>query len=220
LADGTRKKSKVVKPMNDKIVSSEVYEKLGMQDLIVYAIYSVTKSGEVCTYERLIKECYEKFPKTFSLKNYPSWPDSLKLDRPLRTLRQKGFVIGSTRGNFELTRFGLDLAHDIESTLLGRARSSVTKRQGSTGRGIDIKIVQNLKQSNAFMRYRQDSENFSISETEFRSLLRCTLETPERVVKQNLEYYKNVAQVMVEKEVLQFLLTCENQLHKGGQKNG
>jgi hypothetical protein len=49
-----------------------------------------------------------------------------------------------------------------------------------------------------------------MSESEFRGLLRCTLETPERVLKQNLEYYKKVAKSYDEKQILKFLLTSES----------
>jgi len=48
-----------------------------------------------------------------------------------------------------------------------------------------------------------------MSEPEFRNLLRCTLETPLRVLKQNLEYYKKLAEAYDEKELIDFLLLCE-----------
>jgi hypothetical protein len=198
--------------MEGKTESGKMYEKVETQDLIIYAIYSVIKSKEVCTYERLVKECFQKFPKVFSFKKYPQWPDSLKFDRPLRTLRAKGLIVGSVRDHFELTRFGQVLAHETESLLLGKAKTTMAKRSGSIGRSVDDKIIQTLKQSDAFKRFHKNPESFKISETEFRSLLRCTLETPERVLKQNLEYYRNVAKSYNEKDVIQFLSACEGQL--------
>lgn len=206
--------------MKSKTESTKIYEKVEMQDLIIYAIYSVIKNKEVCTYERLVKECYQKFPKVFSFKKYPEWPDSLKFDRPLRTLRAKGLIVGSVRDHFELTRFGHDLAHKTESILLGKAKVTATKRRESTGRSVDDKIIQNLKQSDAFGRFQKNPQSFAISETEFRSLLRCTMETPERVLKQNLEYLRNVAKLYDEKDVIRFLSTGENRLYRRERKNG
>jgi hypothetical protein len=206
--------------MTAKKRSKQIYQKIETQNLIVYAIYSIAKNKEVCTYERLVKECYEQFPKIFSLKNYPQWPDSLKLDRPMRTLRQKGFLVGSARGNFELTRFGLNLAHETELAIQGKTQKTSGRMRESVGRGIDNKIVLNVKQSDAFQRYLQNPQNFSLSEAEFRSILRCTLETPERVVKQNLEYHRKVAEQLGDKDVIQFLSESENRLHKGERMHG
>jgi len=206
--------------MNGKTESTNTYEKVETQNLIVYGIYSVTKNREVCTYETLVKECFEKFPRVFGFKKYPKWPDSLKFDRPLRTLREKGLIVGSVMSHFELTRFGQDLARSTESILLGKDQVITAKKREPTGRSVDDRIIQNLKQSDPFKRYQKNSRSFAISETEFRSLLRCTLETPERVLRQNLEYYKNVAELYGEKDIIRFLSTCENKILMRGQENG
>ena len=206
--------------MIGKTESTNIYEKVEIQELIIYAIYSVIKNKEVCTYERLVKECYQKFPKAFSFRKYPEWPDSLKFDRPLRTLRGKGLIVGSVRDHFELTRFGHDLAHKTEYILLGKAGVTKARRRESTGRSVDDKIIRNLKQSDALRRFQKNPHSFTISETEFRSLLRCTMETPERVLKQNLEYLRNVAKLYDEKDVIRFLSTSENRLYGRGRRNG
>ncbi len=102
-----------------KSVTSEhrdegIYAKIEMQYLILLGIYSVFKKGEICTFERLVAECFKKFPKTFAFKRYPKWPDSLKFDRPLRTLRQKGLIVGGANDYFSLTKFGEEEAERIK----------------------------------------------------------------------------------------------------------
>ena len=89
----------------------EVYTKIKIQNLIVFGIYSVTQICETCTFERLVAECFLDFPKVFGFRRYPEWPDSLKFDRVLRTLREKGLVVGGaggrySPGEFSLTEFG------------------------------------------------------------------------------------------------------------------
>jgi len=201
--------------MNNNIeYSTEIYSKIEMQNLIVFAIYSVLKNSETCTFERLVAECFQKFPKVFGFKRYPQWPDSLKFDRPLRTLREKSLIVGGARSHFELTEFGKKIAKETESILLGNRVSTFYKGAKLRGRSVDDKLIEYLKESELLKKFLISPSDFIISESEFRSLLRCTLETPDRVLKQNLEYYKKVANSYDEKQILQFLLACENQFFK------
>jgi len=194
----------------------EIYQKIGMQDLIIFAVYSVTQGGETCTYERLVAESFHMFPKVFCFKRYPRWPDSLKFDRPLRTLREKGFLVGTVRDHFGLTEFGMAKAKEIESVLAGKKAAGFLGKSRSHGRSVDDRLIEYLKESEYFNRFLRDPHKFAIPDSEFRRVLRCTLETPERVLKQNLEYYKNVARSYDEEQILQFLLACESQIFKGG----
>lgn len=202
--------------MKKNTLSREVYEKLEMQDLIVFAIYSVIKSKETCTYERLVAESFHRFPEIFRFKRYPQWPDSLKFDRPLRTLREKGFIVGTVRDHFDLTEFGRAKAKQIEYVLLGKTTADLSRKSKSAGRSLDDKLIEYVRESELFKQYSKSGANFTISDSEFRRLLRCTLETPERVLKQNLEYYKNVARSYSEVDIAQFLQACEKQFFKRG----
>jgi len=79
-------------------------------------LYSSTTTRK-CSFEKLVKECFNAFPEIFSLKNYPKWPDSRKLDRPLRTLRERGFIIGDPKTSFSLTTRGKKEAQEIVKVL-------------------------------------------------------------------------------------------------------
>jgi len=89
-------------------------------DQILFTIYSVTSNREKCNFERLIKECFTLFPETFSFSKYPQWPDARKLDRPLRTLRQRKLIKGDPKTSFSLTKLGKKIA--IETTKTFRQR--------------------------------------------------------------------------------------------------
>jgi len=196
--------------------SPEIYEKIRIQNLIIFAIHSILRNYETCTYERLVAECFQNFPKVFGFKRYPMWPDSLKFDRPLRTLRKKSLIVGSVRNHFELTDFGGKIAEETERILIGSQTSTLLKKTRSQGRSVDDKLIEYLRQSESFKKFLTNPVNFTMSESEFRSLLRCTLETPERVLKQNLDYYKKVAVSYNEKQILNFLLVCENRYIQSG----
>ena len=87
---------------------------------IVFSIYSVTSNREKCNFERLIKECFTLFPETFGFSKYPQWPDSLKLDRQLRTLRKRKLIFGDPKTSFSLTKLGKKIAIETAKTFRQR----------------------------------------------------------------------------------------------------
>lgn len=91
----------------------ELYKTKSINNLILFGIYSVSEKKEKCTFENLVKECFSLFPKTFSFPKYPKWPDSRKLDRPLRTLRKRKLITGNPKTAFSLTRSGKKLAEEM-----------------------------------------------------------------------------------------------------------
>jgi len=88
--------------------------------LILFSIYSVISNRERCSFERLIKECFSLFPEIFCFSKYYQWPDSRKLDRPLRTLRQRKLIKGDPKNYFSLTKTGQKIAEEIAKTFRQR----------------------------------------------------------------------------------------------------
>lgn len=82
-------------------------------DLILFSIFSLRGK---CSFETLVKECFTLFPKSFSLLEFPKWPDSRKLDRPLRTLRKRKMIIGDPKTFFKLTNLGRKKSEEIAKT--------------------------------------------------------------------------------------------------------
>lgn len=198
-----------------KKYNEEIYTRLNIENLMLVGICFVSRKGDICTFERLVAECFSQFPKVFAFKRYTNWPDSLKFDRPLRKLREKGLIVGSTRDHFSLTEFGNLKAVKTEKILKKVSMQDQKRRKVSVGRSTNDRLITYLKASSTFKNFLHNQNRFSISEPEFRSLLRCTLETPIRVLKQNLEYYKKLAQYYNEKQLLDLLLLCEKQFIKG-----
>ena len=88
-----------------------------VNDLILFCIHSVVLNNEKCSFERLVKECFTLFPETLKFERYPIWPDSRKLDRPLRTLRDEKMIIGDPRTIFMLAKNGEKKAAEISKAL-------------------------------------------------------------------------------------------------------
>jgi len=193
-----------------KKFDEKIYINVPKSHLIVYGISSVMMQKEECTFERLIKECFTLFPKVFSMSRYPQWPDTLRFDRDLRKLREEGLITGNPRISYSLTRFGERLAKEIENTLKVGTK---IKKEYKIGRGTDVNWINYLKKSEPFQRFLKNKKKFSITEMEFKNLLRCTLETPLRIIKQNLQYSKNLAKEFREKRLLEFLKVCSEKLN-------
>lgn len=204
------------------IYKEKIYTNLNISDLILYAVYLIKKNKEVCTFERLIAECFNNFPKVFGFKRYPQWPDSLKFDRSLRTLRENGLIIGGAGGNFSpgqisLTSVGENKAKQI-GLIFKQNKIIFFKKKSETPRSIDEKLIQQLETNPHFKKFNNNPTTFVITEPEFRNLLKCTLETPERIVMQNFNYLNKLAIIYKKKELIKFLLYCKNIILK--KKNG
>lgn len=199
-------------PKNITPYNEEPYKGIQINYLVVFGISSILAKGEKCTFEKLVAECFNLFPKVFSLVRYPQWPDSLKFDRPLRTLREKGLIVGNPKGLFFLTKFGEKIAKDTAKIL----RAGVFKKSPSyrTKRDAEINLITSLKNSGVFQKFLKNKEGFLITAMEIRNLLHCTLETPLRIVKQNLIYAKNLAKELNEKLLFEFLDLCNQKLDK------
>jgi len=92
-------------------------KKKSINDLILFAIFTATKIKEQCTFAKLVKECFAISPSSFSISGYSKWPDTRKLDRPLRTLKKRKLIKGEPATFFSLTSQGKIKAQEIAKTL-------------------------------------------------------------------------------------------------------
>jgi len=88
-----------------------------VNDLILFCIHSIVSNSEQCSFERLVKECFTLFPETLKFTRYPIWPDSRKLDRPLRALRKEKLILGDPKNYFILTKLGEERSAEVSKAL-------------------------------------------------------------------------------------------------------
>lgn len=103
--------------MDKKIIKNLTFSKSSVNDLILFCIHSVILNSEQCSFERLVKECFTFFPDALKFQRYPIWPDSRKLDRPLRALRNEKLIIGDPKTYFVLTKVGEERAAIVSKAL-------------------------------------------------------------------------------------------------------
>lgn len=183
-----------------------------LRDLILYSILSIEEEGQICTFERLVKECFDLFPDAFSLSRYPQWPDSLKLDRSLRTLRNKGLIVGNPNTRYSLTDFGRKIAKNVEAGL--RRQPSQELDIGPSSRSPELRYLKEIRRSELFRKYSQAGPTFEFDEMELRGVMGCTMETPRRILRQNIQLAINLAEESGDHELLNFLELCRRRVQK------
>jgi len=105
------------KNKTNPLFADEVYKKLGVNQLILFGIYSVLLKQEKCTFEKLTEKCFNLFPRAFSFDQLPQWPDARKLDRSLRALRKRKLIKGDPMTFFILTSSGEKIAKELTRIL-------------------------------------------------------------------------------------------------------
>ncbi len=95
------------------LIEEELYKKIAISDLILFGIHSITSANRECRFATLVHKCFELFPKVFCLSGYSKWPDTRKLDRPLRSLRDQNLITGNPKSMFSLTKKGRKRALEV-----------------------------------------------------------------------------------------------------------
>ena len=180
-----------------------IYTKIALTDLLVYSMFYLYSREQEITSEDIISACFLLFPKRFSLRKYPHWPDSAVVSRRWSDCRSRGYIVGSTVKGFKLTPKGFRFAEKVGKTLGGlrpivhRVPTEVKTRAG--------RFVRSIETSDAFIHYRKNGRNSRISEFEFRSMLLCTMESSPETLKRNLEQFKEYVNIYKRKDLLTFL---------------
>lgn len=183
---------------------------LTLSDLILYSIYRIEKQGNECTFERLVFETFTLFPRKFSFYTY-NLPDSLKLDRQLRTLRKEKLVKGNNTFGFTLTNIGLKQASQIAKIIpdLKKIGSDKVSRNNS-GRK-EQKLIERLMISDLYRNLYKNKDKLRVQNVDEVKIL--FLGTPETSLKEtlaNISYFEKIAARAHKNEVIQFIVFCRN----------
>ncbi len=97
--------------------SPDAYVKIPLNNLVVYSIYYLYDQGATVASEDIILACFLLFPKRFSLRTYPRWPDSAVVMRRWSDCRNRGYIVGSPAKGFKLTAKGIRFAEKVGKKL-------------------------------------------------------------------------------------------------------
>ncbi len=187
----------------------EVYTKIALNDLVVYAMYFLHTQGVAITSEDIISASFTLFPKRFSLVKYPYWPDAAVVSRRWSECRRKGYLVGSVANGFKLTPRGFKFAEKVENTL-GGTRPVSSRTVPSEMKTRAGKFMRSLENSDAYRDYRKHGKASKFNDFDVRTMLLCTMESPAETLKRNLDQFKDYAEVTGRKEASSFLEFTEH----------
>lgn len=93
-----------------KAFDEQLYRRVAINNLILFGIHLSSDKSKKCSFGELTKTCFYLFPKAFTMSDNSKWPDTRKLDRPLRTLRDRKLITGNPQTSFSLTKQGKKIA--------------------------------------------------------------------------------------------------------------
>jgi hypothetical protein len=120
-------------------IESTVYSAIGLNDLVVFCVQYLQERGIAVTVEEMVSICFRLFPQSFSLQNYPRWPDSALVVRRLNDCREKGLIRGSSLDGFELKYKGQKLA-ERTAKALGLVKAAVVKKRAPASKSKTVKM--------------------------------------------------------------------------------
>lgn len=191
---------------------SHQYARIALNDLVTYAVYFLSQSGDEITAEDIVAACFLLFPTRFELRGYPQWPDSTVVNKRWIDCRNKGLIQGSTAEGFKLTPNGLKIAERVGEALrvqglsISRPKTNKVRTETRTRAG---RFVKALEDSAAYKQYLASGEEANIGEFDFRSMLLCTLDTSPNTLSSNLEQFKQHIAHYARHDLLKFLEFCE-----------
>jgi len=194
------------------------YSKITLNDLVVYSIYYLHKQRSEIASEDIISACFVLFPKRFSLRKYPQWPDAGIVSRRWSDCKNKGYLRGNAVEGFQLTARGAKRAEKVEKSLgrplkpapLPRTKTKTPALPSQTAhpelKARARKYIRSIESSDAYRHYKR---KIPLNEYDFRSLLLCTMESLPTTLARNMEQFKDYVRIHDRGDLLAFLESTE-----------
>jgi hypothetical protein len=128
--------------------SPDMYKKIALNDLVIYSIHFFQRGGLEISSEDIISACFILFPKRFSMRNYPHWPDSAVVSRRWIECRIKGYIAGSAVEGFKITAKGIKFAERVSKKLgVAKPKPAQVIKKRALRKVIKTRIKQSNKKS-------------------------------------------------------------------------
>ena len=191
-------------------VASASYEHISYDDLVTYTVYRLTAgNGSQTTFEDIVAEAFKLFPKRFSLRGYPDWPDSAVVNKSwLRSRTDKKYIVGSVKDGFRLTQRGLQVAEGVQQRL-GQAPAKGSNRIKSELRTRSGRLLRSIEESRPFREFQKTGNLDAMTEDDLADVLLAVPDTPGRILTSNLEQFRDAAILYDRIDVQHFLDAAE-----------
>ena len=188
------------------------YERISYDDLVTYVVYRLTAGNgpsAQTTFEDIVAEAFKLFPKRFSLRGYPQWPDSAVVNKSwLRSRTDKKYIVGSVKDGFKLTQRGFEVAERVERQL------GQTPIEGSLGVRSELRtrsgrLLRSVERTPQFQEFKDTGNLESMNEYDLADVLLAMPDAPSNRLLTNLEQFKDAARLYERQDVEDFLSKLE-----------
>ena len=194
------------------------YEGISYDDLVTYVVYLLTAgNGTRTTFEDIVAKAFALFPKRFSLRGYPQWPDSAVVNKSwLRSRTDKKYIVGSVKDGFRLTQRGLQVAKRVERNLKQKPVRGSQKLQSEL-RTISGRLLRSIETSAQFLGYKRTGTLKHMEESDLFDVLLALPDAAPQRLSGNLAQFRDAANLYERVDIQGFLEAVEKQfLHKLG----
>lgn len=188
--------------------SSENYQNIDLNHLVMYAVGQLEKLGANLSFENVVVATYKLFPDKFSLLGFPSYPDAKRVHDCLFrcTIKPIQCLGGKTRQGFVVTDRSRAFIEEAEDLLYG-LKSRRTRVTSKTRRK-EI-LLEEVVSSPAYLKYLKEQRD-SITEADFCFLLQGTLDSSRETLGKNFAVLKSFAGELQHAELTNFLEWLED----------
>jgi hypothetical protein len=183
-------------------LDSQTYEQIGLDELIAYAVARIVEEGRALTHEEIVAMAFTLFPKRFSLRGYPQWPDSAVVSKSWwRCRSDKHYMDGSVKQGFHLTPKGLSVAKNVEQRLANNSYKEIkTELRTKAGR-----LLHSLEKSKAYEHFKRTGSVDGLQRHELTDMLLCMPDSEMKVIKHNYEQFKQAAVLYARNDISELL---------------
>ena len=185
-----------------KMFEESKYSDIGMNELIVYTTFKLSKEKGTITREELVLGAFKLFPKKFSLKGHNDWPDSAVIDKRWLDCRHKEYLSGTNTEGLSILPKGIELVQLTEKKLKISSNQNKYKKDNRTRSGKISTIMQN---SDGYKKFLKNNNIDEINEFDLREILHCTMDSTQEILSQSYVELSQHLKASNENEMLVFL---------------
>ena len=189
------------------------YEHISYDDLVTYVVYRLTAgNGSQTTFEDIVAEAFRLFPKRFSLRGHPEWPDSAVVNKSwLRSRTDKKYIVGSVKDGFRLTQRGLEVAERVEQHL-GETPTEGGRNLRSELRTRSGRLLRSIERSRPFLHFAKTGQLEALTKGDVADVLLALPDTPASRLIVNLEQFRDAARMYDRVDVQEFLDALQDRI--------
>lgn len=180
------------------------YKDIGYDQLLIFSVFSLQKSGKEVTFEELVKEAFEIFPERFKLLiKDRMWPDASLINKSwLRCRTDKKWITGNRASGFSLTPMGKKVAMDIAKQLMDSKQKNIVEKPSEKTRS--SRIIKQVLDSSAYKKF-QKKDKRNLTEFEVCDSILCNTDSPTEIKQKHILLIKQHAEEINNRSVINFL---------------